>query len=289
MAFSWVVGITDKEVAVPSFRRRASVTETDKAEESLKKLEDAPNNALALAEAEAAEAEAMAAGARARAQAIRLRREAEEAAAAESTNGVAAVVDGESEDESESAADNATAVAEASADEHEDLAPSGRRWGFIVKVVAMTLGILLTAALLTAGVLMFLEHRKALDAQRLNAEYAAAGRQSVVTLMSLNFNNAKEDVQRIIDNATGEFKTDFQNQAEDFIKVAQDSRVTTDVTVTATAVESLDRDKAVVLVAATSRVTNSAGAKQEPRSWRLSVNLQREGDQIKMSKVEFVP
>jgi len=48
-------------------------------------------------------------------------------------------------------------------------------------------------------------------------------------------------------------------------------------------------DSAVVLVSATSRVTNAAGAKQEPRSWRLSVNLQREGDQIKMSKVEFVP
>ena len=48
-------------------------------------------------------------------------------------------------------------------------------------------------------------------------------------------------------------------------------------------------DTAIVLVAASSRVTNSAGAKQEPRSWRLRVDLQRDGDQIKMSKVEFVP
>jgi Mce-associated membrane protein len=51
----------------------------------------------------------------------------------------------------------------------------------------------------------------------------------------------------------------------------------------------MDDDSALVLVAATSRVTNAAGAKQEPRAWRLAVNLQREGDQIKMSKVEFVP
>jgi Mce-associated membrane protein len=48
-------------------------------------------------------------------------------------------------------------------------------------------------------------------------------------------------------------------------------------------------ETAVVLVSASSRVTNSAGAKQEPRSWRLSVNLKREGGQIKMEKVEFVP
>jgi Mce-associated membrane protein len=48
-------------------------------------------------------------------------------------------------------------------------------------------------------------------------------------------------------------------------------------------------DSAVVLVSATSRVTNAAGAKQEPRAWRLSVDLQRDGGQIKMAKVEFVP
>jgi Mce-associated membrane protein len=136
---------------------------------------------------------------------------------------------------------------------------------------------------------MVVQHRKVVDEQRMNAEYAAAGRQSVVTLMSLDFNNAEEDVQRIIDNATGEFKTDFQNQAKDFVKVAQDSKVITDVSVTSSAVEKMDKNTAVVLVAATSRVTNAAGAKQEPRAWRLSVNLQRDGGQIKMSKVEFVP
>jgi Mce-associated membrane protein len=149
--------------------------------------------------------------------------------------------------------------------------------------------VLLTAALLAFTGWTLYQHRKAEDESRLNAEYAAAGRQSVVTLMSLDFNKAEEDVKRIIDNATGDFKKDFENQAKDFVKVAQDSKVVTDVTVTATAVESMDNDKAVVLVAATSRVTNKAGAKGEPRAWRLSVNLQRENGQIKMSKVEFVP
>jgi Mce-associated membrane protein len=107
--------------------------------------------------------------------------------------------------------------------------------------------------------------------------------------MSLDFNKAKDDVQRIIDNSTGTFRDDFKTQAEDFIKVAQDSKVITEVTVNATAIESMTDDSAVALVSASSRVTNSAGAKQEPRSWRLSVNLQREGGQIKMAKVEFVP
>jgi Mce-associated membrane protein len=65
--------------------------------------------------------------------------------------------------------------------------------------------------------------------------------------------------------------------------------VVTEVNVNAAAVESMSDDSAVVLVSASSRVTNVAGAKQEPRSWRLSVDLKRDGDQLKMSKVEFVP
>ena len=153
----------------------------------------------------------------------------------------------------------------------------------------MTLAVLCTIALLAVSYILVKQHRKVVDEQKLNAEYAAAGRQSVVTLMSLDFNKAKENVQQIIDNSTGQFKTDFENQAEDFIKVAQESKVVTDVTVNATAVDSMSPDSAVVLVAATSRVTNAAGAKQEPRAWRLSVNLKRDGGQVKMSKVEFVP
>ena len=79
------------------------------------------------------------------------------------------------------------------------------------------------------------DHRHQAAEQQRSAEYAAAARQSVVTLMSLDFNKAKEDVQRIIDNSTGQFRDDFKNQAEDFIKVAQDSKVITEVTVNATA------------------------------------------------------
>ncbi len=107
--------------------------------------------------------------------------------------------------------------------------------------------------------------------------------------MSLDYNKAKEDVQRIIDNSTGQFKTDFQSTAEDFINVAVESKAITETTVTGTAVESMTDDTATVIVAASSRVTNAAGAKQEPRAWRLSVNLARDGGQLKLAKVEFVP
>ena len=283
---------------MPSLRRRAAATETDHTEESAKTPANAAD-ALTLAEqaeAEAAEAEAVAQAASARAKAIRMRREAQaaaETAAAETATGETAT--------GETAAAELSGVETAAAElsgvdidqfenaSREASAPTGRRWGLVLKIVAITVGVLGTAALVAASVYMVRQDRQADDGQRLNAEYAAAGRQSVVTLMSLDFNNAQDDVKQIIDNSTGQFKKDFEDQSADFVKVAQDSKVITDVTVNATAVESMSQDSAVVIVSATSRVTNSAGAKQEPRAWRLSVNLQRDGGQVKMSKVEFVP
>jgi Mce-associated membrane protein len=293
------VGPTDKEVAVPSFRRRASVADTDRVENPPKAEEGTADDSLTLAEqaeAEAAEAEAVAAAARAKAKAIRLRREAQESEAKAKAEAAAkAEAEADTEDEADATVDTPVDIDAFEAEDtdqldDQDAAPRGRRWGLILKVVAMTLAIMCTAALITLSVLMVNEHRKAVNEQQLNAEYSAAGRQSVVTLMSLDFNTAEDAVKRIIENTTGQFKTDFENQAADFVKVAQDSKVITDVTVTSTAVESMTPNSAVVLVAATSRVTNASGAKQEPRAWRLSVTLERvDGGQIKMAKVEFVP
>jgi Mce-associated membrane protein len=62
-------------------------------------------------------------------------------------------------------------------------------------------------------------------------------------------------------------------------------------TVAAAAVDldTMTDNSAVVLVASTSEVTNAAGAKQDPRNYRLIVTITRDGDQLKMSKVQFVP
>ncbi|MFE7747215.1 hypothetical protein [Nocardia sp. NPDC057455] len=132
-------------------------------------------------------------------------------------------------------------------------------------------------------------HHNVAENNRRAAEFTAAARQGVVALTTLDFNRATADVQRVLDNSTGSFRGDFQARAADFTTVIQQSQVATEGKVNATAIESMTKDSAVVLVAATSQVTNSAGARQEPRAWRLSVTVTREGDQLKMSKVEFVP
>lgn len=259
-----------------------------------------PDTALALAEAEAAAAEATAEAARARAEEIRLKSESpaeateQGAEVEESDAGDTAVSD--TEPATESATESATegAVAEddeVAEDDDEPDAPAPRAGGAgrVLRWAAATVAMLSIGALVTVSVLMVMHHRNVEDEQRQAAEYAAAAKQSVVTLMSLDFNSVDEDVQRIIDNSTGDFRKEFEGQAKDFATVAKESKVVTEATATAAAVESMPDNDAVVLVTATSTVTNTSGAEQEPRTWRLTVNLTRDGDQIKMSKVEFAP
>ena len=161
------------------------------------------------------------------------------------------------------------------------------KWSTIAAAVAI---LIIVAALAGSGY-MIKEHNDAVHKRQRAAEFAAAARQGIVTLTSLDFNNAKQGVQRILDNSTGSFKDDFVKMADDFTKVVEQSKVVSQGTVQAAAVDldTMTDSSAVVLIASTSEVTNAAGAKQDPRSYRLIVTVARDGDQLKISKVEFVP
>lgn len=223
------------------------------------------------ADAEAARAEALAVAARARA--LRLRRRAELAEGLEGAD------------------------SDAASDIASDTAPSKRAWyiGWTRRPrpsnFAAILAVVGILASLAVSVYMVLEHRHASEQQRRTAEFTAAARQGVLILTSLNFKDARHDVQRIIDASTGSFRDDFQRGADDFANIVEQSQVVEQGTVEATAVDlaTMTRDSAVVLVASESEVTNAAGAKQDPRRFRLIVTVTRDGHDLKMSKVQFVP
>ena len=208
------------------------------------------------AEAEAAEAEAAAAAARARVRAIRSGR-----------------LDGEAETDDEA---------------EQAQRPWYRRrprWSTVAKAIA---ALVIVGSLAGSGVILWQHHTKSAQRER-SEEFAAAAKEGIVALTSLNFNHARDDVQRIIDNSTGSFRDDFQARADDFVKVVETSKVVAQGTVKATAVQSMSDDTAVVLVVAEEQITNSAGAKKDPRVLRLSVTVTRDGDLIKLAKVELVP
>jgi Mce-associated membrane protein len=193
--------------------------------------------------------------------------------------------------------DDAVAEADADTSAADDAAEKpARRWPRRLhrpkwSTVAAALAVVVILAALSGSVYMVLDHRHATQQRQRAAEFAAAARQGVVTLTSMDFNNAKEGVQRIADDSTGTFKDDFLKMADDFIKVVEQSKVVSQGTVQAAAVDldTMTDNSAVVLVASTSEITNAAGAKQDPRTYRLIVTIARDGKQLKMSKVEFVP
>ncbi|MGA7131933.1 MAG: hypothetical protein WBZ15_06260, partial [Mycobacterium sp.] len=167
--------------------------------------------------------------------------------------------------------------------------PGRRRLRAPSLAVALTAGaVAAICALLGASGWMAWQHYNVVQERQRAAAYIATARQGVINLTSLDFNKAKESVQRVLDSATGEFRDDFQRRAEDFKSVVKDSKAVTEGSVAATAVESMNNESAVVLVLANERITNIAGAKDQPRTFRFRVSVVHDGDQLKVSKVEFV-
>jgi Mce-associated membrane protein len=240
------------------------------------------SDAIALAEqaeAEAAEAEALAAAARARALAIKLRREAQ-AIADEEADETTAAAEATQEADTPEASD----VGEPATTSTEPTRRPVSRLYWPLTAAA----IVAICALLGASGWMTWHHHHVLQEQQRAAAFIAAARQGVINLTSLDFNKAKEDVQRVLDSATGEFRDDFQRRADDFESVVKDSKAVTEGSVAATALESMDNESAVVLVLANERVTNLAGAKDQPRTFRFRVSVVHDGAELKVSKVEFV-
>ncbi len=261
-------------------RGRNPVLTRDDAE----RQQDALDAGTLAAEAEAEAAEALAAAATARARAARLREQADRTRSAQDGDAHHAAPTESVATETETA-DPPDDVPEPASSSRNGLRLWRPSWRVVVAAVALVCA---AAALVVVG-LMTWHHREAVREQQQSAEYSAAARQIVYTLMAIDATRAQENVQQILDNTTGQFRDEFEDASQDFVKLAQDGKVATKVDVKGAAVETMSEDSAVVLVTATSTVTNAAGADNQPRAWRLAVDVVREGDRIKMSKMEFVP
>lgn len=124
--------------------------------------------------------------------------------------------------------------------------------------------------------------------QQHHAVLVEAARQGALNLTTIDYANVDADVQRILDSATGEFRRDFDQRSQPFIDVVRQAQSKTEGTVTAAGLESIEGDHGRVLVAVSVK-TISGEADAEPRRWRLRVDVQMDGDQVKVSNVQFVP
>jgi Mce-associated membrane protein len=156
------------------------------------------------------------------------------------------------------------------------------------KTVAVGVGILLACASLGASGYMLWHDHAIMHKRQLVPEFAAAARLGVETFMSIDPNHAKDNIQRSIDASTGDLKTQLEAQSSFMAQRAEESKVVSKVTVEAVGVESWTENSGVVLVSAKSDVTNPDNSKRPPMLWRISVKIERDGGQLKMSRIDFL-
>ncbi|MGV0834259.1 mammalian cell entry protein [Mycolicibacterium thermoresistibile] len=149
----------------------------------------------------------------------------------------------------------------------------------------------LTAVLVLAGLIGWLGYRVAENraAEQQRELFVQVGRQAAVNLTTIDHNQVEDDIQRIIDGATGSFREDFETRSDPFAEVVRQAQSTSEGTITEAGLESVDGDRGRVLVTVSVKTSVAEVPEEEPRSWRMRITVQQDGDEAKVSNVEFVP
>ncbi len=158
-----------------------------------------------------------------------------------------------------------------------------------VRRLAAVLGLILVVTLSAlVGWLVVRTHRATQIDDR-QSQIVQAARQGALNLTTIDWQRADADVQRILDSATGEFYDDFAKRSAPFIKVVKEAKSTSSGSIIEAGLESESGDAAQVLVAVAVKTANVGVPAQDPREWRMRIAVQKVGDAMKVSNVEFVP
>jgi Mce-associated membrane protein len=176
---------------------------------------------------------------------------------------------------------------EALDEEAGEVAPAKSRMSHLRLATIVGLALVVVLAGLTGwlGFRTYQSHRA--DEQR--KLFLQVGRQGALNLTTIDWQQADQDVQRIMDSATGTFYDDFQKRAQPFVEVVKQAQSKSVGTIAEAGLESESDNGAQVLVAVTVKTSNAGAPEQAPRAWRMRISVQKVGDEAKVSNVEFVP
>ncbi|MFC7447943.1 hypothetical protein [Rhodococcus daqingensis] len=155
--------------------------------------------------------------------------------------------------------------------------------------IAMVVAGALVLALLVAGIVLLLDRNAANDRDAKRNAFVQTARQTVLNLTTIRPETAKEDVERILAGASGDFKAEFDGRQDPFVSVVKEASVTTEGQIIEAGLESEDGNNAKVLVAARANVTTPDQSQSGPRDFRMRVTVTDDGGTMTASKVEFVP
>lgn len=186
------------------------------------------------------------------------------------------------EDFDGSEGDELTDAPDVAALDAEGVSGSSARWMLLASSVVVV------ALLALAGWLGYQDYR-AHQGQAERQRFLDTARQGALNLTTMDWQHADADVRRIMDGATGEFYNDFANRSQPFVDVLKQAKASSVGTVTEAGLESQTAGSAQALVSVAVKTSNTAAAQQVPRAWRMRISVQKVGNQMKVSNVEFVP
>lgn len=154
------------------------------------------------------------------------------------------------------------------------------------KAVAVSLAALLVITGLGARFEYLIRQDQQVEQQR--DLFLQIAREAALNLTTIDYARVQADIQRVLDTSTGPFYDDFRTRSTAFADFVTKSQSKTQGTVTESGIESITGDSARVLVAVSVNVSNIGATKQEPRNWRMRIDVRRNGDTVKLSNVGFV-
>ena len=147
---------------------------------------------------------------------------------------------------------------------------------------------LLLVLLLVAGVTLFVHNHKVSTAEASKSAALDTARQVATSLTTITPDNAAGQIDDLAKHSTGSFKDQIGGYSAMFQAVLKQGNVASRGTITAAGIEKMEGDAASALVAVSALITSGQVPQGQPRTYRLLVSLQRNGDQWLASNVDFV-
>ncbi|MFC9473859.1 hypothetical protein ACFTS5_16890 [Nocardia sp. NPDC056952] len=156
------------------------------------------------------------------------------------------------------------------------------------QIIGLAAAAVLVLALVVGATFAALAARSGSQDEDLRAQYTQTARQAVINLTTIRADSAKEDIDRILAVASGEFKNEFDGRVDPFMDVVKQAKVVSTGEVVESGIESVDENSAKVLVAAKQMVSNTGSAEPQSRQYRFRITVSKGDSGMTVSKVEFV-
>ena len=145
---------------------------------------------------------------------------------------------------------------------------------------------LLVVALIAASVSLLMQVLDARNTDALRTEAIDTARDYSVALSSFDFENLDANRDAIVSQSTPEFAGKYSEMVDALRQIVTDGKGKATATVEHIGVESIDGDRAVVLVFVDQQATNVVSPDGNTQKYRMVVSLTRDGDRWVVDNVD---